>query len=214
MITIFEVPRTQTYQILSKLWTTYLNPYHEPKRIANCVTRKSDYSCLATSFNRFGGARYYYSWRTAQLCVNGCGEAEMAQYLLISFNRFQDLWYLVRDWICVFTTKPFCISNHFVQFTNSKGCLLGRRSFMQLILLTCVWVLWTESNNRLFIHKENSIDQLLLHNVKIHSYWWIKAANTNFVLGVHRWLSCPLYVWTSLSSLFFVFIVRWFWCKL
>lgn len=134
------------------------------------LSRKGDYSCLVNSFNRFGGARYYYSWRTAQLCVNGCGEAETAQYLLISFNRFQDLWYLVRDWICVFTTEPFCISDHFLQFTNLTGCLLARRSFMQLILLTCVWVLWTESNNRLFIHKKNSIDQLLLHKVKIHFY--------------------------------------------
>jgi hypothetical protein len=46
MITIFEVPRTQTYRlcipptyrILSELRTAYANPYHVPKRIANCVT--------------------------------------------------------------------------------------------------------------------------------------------------------------------------------
>ena len=106
----------------------------------------------------------------AQLCVNGCGKAETAQHLFITYNKFQDLWYLVRDCIGVFTSEPFCISDHFVQFSHSIGGFLAQRSFMQLICLTCVWVSWPERNNHLFNHKDNLIDQLL-HNVKIHSYW-------------------------------------------
>jgi len=71
------------------------------------------------------------------------------------------------------------------------GGLLARRSFMYLIWLLCVWVLCNKRNNRLFNHKENSIEQLL-DKVKIHSFWWMKAANVNFGIDVHRWLSCPL----------------------
>ena len=59
---------------------------------------------------------------------------------------------------------------------------------MQLIWLTCILVLCCKRNNRLFNHKENIIHQLL-HNVKTHSYWWIKVANANFVLGVQNWFS-------------------------
>jgi len=42
------------------------------------------------------------------------------------------------------------VSAHFVQFTNLLGGAPTKRSFMQLLWLVCVWVLWTERNNRQF----------------------------------------------------------------
>jgi len=62
---------------------------------------------------------------------------------------------------------------------------------MQLLWLLCVWVIWNERNNRLFKNKATSIHQLL-EKVKMHLYWWMKAANVVFVLGVHSWLVSPL----------------------
>jgi len=52
-------------------------------------------------------------------------------------------------------------------------------------------MLWSERNNRQFNNTKNSIYQLV-EKVQIHSYWWMKAANDVYVLGVHSWLACPL----------------------
>jgi len=82
-------------------------------------------------------------------------------------------------------------TDHFLQFTFLTGGSVKRRSFMQLICLVCEWVLLNEHNNRLFRNKEINMCSLL-EKVKIHSYWWMKAANVVFVLGGHSWLVCPL----------------------
>lgn len=80
---------------------------------------------------------------------------------------------------------PVDVSAHFVQFTNLLGGASTKHSFMQLLWLVCVWVLWTERNNRQFNNTDISILQCF-EKVQIHSYWWMKATNVVFVLGVHN----------------------------
>jgi hypothetical protein len=43
----------------------------------------------------------------------------------------------------------------------------------------------------LFQNKVSNMQQLV-DKIKIHSYWWMKAANVVYVLGVHNWLACQL----------------------
>jgi len=62
---------------------------------------------------------------------------------------------------------------------------------LTLLWLACVWVMWTECNNRQFKNTKNFIHQLV-EKVQIHSYWWMKAANVVHVFGVHNWFTCPL----------------------
>ncbi|PNY15992.1 hypothetical protein L195_g012700, partial [Trifolium pratense] len=59
---------------------------------------------------------------------------------------FGALWPLVSSWIGSSSVTAQVPSEHFVQFTVSAGGLRARRSFMQLIWLACVWVVWTERN--------------------------------------------------------------------
>lgn len=126
-----------------------------------------------------------------QLRVSGCGEVEIAQYLFVSCPIFRELWSHVREWVGVCGADPFSVSDHFLQFTYLAGGATSRRSFMQLLWLLCVWVVWNTRNNRQFNNTDISIHQML-EKVKINSYWWMKAANVVFVFGVHNWLSCPL----------------------
>ncbi|PNX70272.1 70 kDa peptidyl-prolyl isomerase, partial [Trifolium pratense] len=84
------------------------------------------------------------------LCVSGCGEIETVQHLFLSCSTFGALWPLVSSWIgspLVIAQTP---SDHFVQFSASAGGPRARRSFLQLIWLAVVWVVWTERNHRLF----------------------------------------------------------------
>jgi hypothetical protein len=98
---------------------------------------------------------------------------------------------MVCAWIGVSGVDPDDVSAHFLQFTNLLGGASTKRSFLQLLWMLCVWVLWTERNNRQFNNTEISIQQCF-EKVQLHSYWWLKATNAVFVLGVHNWLACPI----------------------
>ncbi|GAU23620.1 hypothetical protein TSUD_386090 [Trifolium subterraneum] len=94
-------------------------------------------------------------------CVSGCGEVETAQHLFLSCSIFGSLWPLVSFWIGSSLVTAQTLPDHFVQFTNSAGGSRARRSFMQLIWLACVWVVWTERNHRLFRGSANSLLHML-----------------------------------------------------
>ncbi|MCI08187.1 RING-h2 finger protein ATL2C, partial [Trifolium medium] len=94
-------------------------------------------------------------------CVFGCGEAETAQHLFISCGTFGSLWALVCTWIGISPSDSTSVRDHFVQFTFSAGGTRSRRSFLQLIWLVSVWVVWTERNQRLFRGSTSTLSQML-----------------------------------------------------
>ncbi|CAJ2669290.1 unnamed protein product [Trifolium pratense] len=127
----------------------------------------------------------------AHFCVSGCGEVESAQHLFLYCSSFGSLWSLVSSWIGSSLVTAQTLSEHFVQFTDSAGGSRARRSFMQLVWLACVWVVWTERNHRLFTGSANSV-QHMLDKIKTFSYRWLKATSSSLALNCHRWWSSPL----------------------
>jgi hypothetical protein len=127
----------------------------------------------------------------ATLCVTGCGGVETAHHLFLSCPVFAPLWSLVRSWVGISSADPLVLQDHFVQFTYSAGGSRARRSFMQLLWLCCIWVIWHERNNRIFKAKESTVLQLL-EKVQVHSLWWMKAYNVNLGINAHMWWSRPL----------------------
>ena len=61
------------------------------------------------------------------------------------------------------------LRDHFVQFTNCLGASRARRSFLQLLWLLSVWLVWNECNNRLF-DNSHTPNVELIEKVKFHSY--------------------------------------------
>jgi len=86
---------------------------------------------------------------------------ESADHLFIHCPIFGALWQHVKAWIGADSVDPQHIMDHFTQFAYSSGGFKSRRSFLQLIWLCTVWVLWNERNNMLFSNKAKSIMQLL-----------------------------------------------------
>jgi hypothetical protein len=140
----------------------------------------------------------------AHLCVSGCGEAESARHLLLSCTTFGSLWALVRSWIGIPEMEYTSLRDHFVQFTYSAGGSRARRSFLQLIWLACVWVVWTERNHRLFRGSACTTHQLL-DKIKLFSFRWLKATSVTLASNCHSWWSSPMLclglVWFSLGYL-------------
>jgi len=79
--------------------------------------------------------------------VAGCGDIETVQHLFISCLYFVALWGNIWSWLGISSVEPFRVSEHFYQFVYSVGGTRTCRSFMQLIWLCCVWVIWNERNN-------------------------------------------------------------------
>ena len=70
---------------------------------------------------------------------------------------------------------------------GTQGCA----DFLQLVWLLCVWVVWTERNNRIFNNIQTTIEQLL-DKVEYHTLWWLKANNVLFVHDTQMWWSDPM----------------------
>jgi len=64
---------------------------------------------------------------------------------------------------------PSLHEHFFFQFTHYLGGMKACQSFLQLMWLLCVWLIWTDRNNRLFNNSQSSLSELL-EKVKYHSY--------------------------------------------
>jgi len=129
---------------------------------------------------------------TNSMCVSGCGKDESAFHLFLHCHVFGALWQHIKSWIGVSGVEEKYVGEHFHQFIHYLGYSKARRSFLQLLWLFCVWLVWNERNNRLFNNIETPIEQLL-DKVKFHSLWWLKANKTIFVYGYQSWWSNLLF---------------------
>ncbi|GAU37509.1 hypothetical protein TSUD_275610 [Trifolium subterraneum] len=127
----------------------------------------------------------------AHFYVSECGVVESTQHLFLSCTTFGSLWSLVSSWIGSSLVDAHTIVDHFVRFTHSAGSPMACRSFMQLIWLVNVWVVWNERNSRLFRGSAESL-QHLLDKIKTFSYMWLKATSCTLALNYHSWWSSPL----------------------
>jgi len=127
----------------------------------------------------------------AQLCVGGCSLIEDAKHLFLSCDFFGKLWYGISQWLGYQLVFPDNVSDHLYQFSTFSGFSNSKRSALNLIWLSCVWVIWLERNARIFHQKEASFHQLL-DKVKLQSYWWMKANRPSFVFSYHSWWLNPL----------------------
>ncbi|GAU50551.1 hypothetical protein TSUD_281250 [Trifolium subterraneum] len=129
--------------------------------------------------------------QAAGFCVSGCETIESSQHLFASCSIFGSIWALVRSWIGITAVDPISLRDHFVQFTYSAGGSRARRSFLQLIWLTCGWVVWTERNHRLFRGLANSLQQLL-DKIKLFSFRWLKSTSATLASNPHSWWYSPM----------------------
>ena len=140
-------------------------------------------------------------------CVAGCGQVETAHHLFLLCDTFGSLWQHVRAWLGFSDVDQQTLGDHFLQCTNYLGGMKTRQSFLQLICLLCVWLIWKERNNKLF----NNIYTLLRSLWKRLSFiligGWLRANNVAFVYGCQSWWSDPLFCLGIGQCLLFVIAV-------
>ncbi|GAU30753.1 hypothetical protein TSUD_145510 [Trifolium subterraneum] len=124
-------------------------------------------------------------------CVSGCGAVESAHRVFLSCSTFSSLWSLVSSWVGAASVTAQTLSDHFIQFSSSAGDTRVRRSFMQLLCLACVWVVWTERNHRLFRGSANS-SLHMLDKIKTFSFRWLTAKSCTLALNYRSWWFSPM----------------------
>ncbi|GAU12254.1 hypothetical protein TSUD_02210 [Trifolium subterraneum] len=121
----------------------------------------------------------------ASLCVGGCGESKTANHLFLSCPAFAPLWLLVCFWLHIDAVASEVLPVHFTRFVACLGGSRTRRSFLQLVWLCCMSVIWHQRNNR-FFKAEGTTMQQMLEKFKLCTYWWMKAHNVHLGDGRAR----------------------------
>jgi hypothetical protein len=157
------------------------------------------------NFRLISGKPRHHLSRNSFVCVrvSGCGDVESAEHLFLSCSTFDSFWPMVRSWIGFSSTESQTLSDHLLQFKYSSEGPRARRSFLQLICLLCVWVVWTKRNHRLFRNSALTVSQLL-DKIKLH-YWWLKTTNITLISNNHSCWSSPLSGHRLILSLLVVF---------
>lgn len=121
------------------------------------------------------------------MCVEGCGYPETADHIFLGYDIFGSIWYLVRQWLNISSVSSGVIGDHFAQFIYLAGTPQFLHSFLKVIWLACVWVIWKEMNNRVF-KTAASDPYALLDKVKLKSLLWLKTNKASFAFYYHdRW---------------------------
>jgi len=89
----------------------------------------------------------------ANQCVGGCGLQETATHLFLNCDTFRSVWVSNSQWLNIHFVAPEVLRAYLIQFGHLAGLPCFTYSFLKLIWLACVWVIWKESNNRVFNKK-------------------------------------------------------------
>jgi len=118
------------------------------------------------------------------ICVGGCGSMEIADHLLFSCDTFGNVWLAVLPWLRLSFVAPAGCRNHFLQFGQLAGFPRSSYTFLRIIWMACVWIIWKERNNR-FFHQMATAPHTLAEKVKLLSFRWLKAKPSTFVFRYH-----------------------------
>ena len=123
--------------------------------------------------------------------VGGCGSLETANHLLFRWDPFSSVWFVVLQWLGLSFVALGGCRDHFTHFGHLTGLPRSSYSFLQLIWMACVWVIWKERNNKVF-HQKITDPQSIADKIKQLSFQWLKANMLTFVFSYHDWWLHPL----------------------
>ena len=120
------------------------------------------------------------------VCVSGCGSSETATHLFMDCNVFGSLWSHIWLWLGISSASSSDLHQYFIQFTNMAGLPRSTHMFFKIIWFTSVWVIWKETNDRVFNNKA-SVSSILIEKVKLTSFLWLKSKHATFIYSYHDW---------------------------
>jgi len=101
------------------------------------------------------------------------------------------VWHRIYQWLGILFTAPASASDHLYHFGYLAGLSRLSHSFMTVIWMATVWVIWKERNNRIFNQKIDTLDHSV-DKVKFMSFSWPQANMPTFAYSYNDWWRHPL----------------------
>lgn len=124
-------------------------------------------------------------------CVGDCDYEETTGHLFFGCATSSGVWCLLLRWLGISFVGSNRVCDPFLQFSHIAGLLRSIHSYMKLLWLACVWVVWKERNNWVFKHKALELHQIT-DRVKLLSFQWLKASLITFAYNYTDWWRHPL----------------------
>lgn len=127
------------------------------------------------------------------LCTGRCGCIEDTNHLFVSCVFYSNLWYLIYDWLGFSSATSPSLLLHLRHFCGLGGVSNKLNSAFNMIWLAAFYVIWKESNGRIFQQKKNSI-VLISEQVKclVFFFFWFKSKFVSFNFHYNVWRQSPL----------------------
>jgi len=75
-------------------------------------------------------------------CIAGCDSFETVDHLLFHCPHFGVVWHHIFQWLDISFIAPASISDHLHQFCHMAGFPRAIHSFLKVIWMATVWVIW------------------------------------------------------------------------
>ena len=86
-------------------------------------------------------------------CIGDCDSFETTFHLIFDCDISDSVWHLLYRWLDISFIPPDTVHDHLHQFGHLMGLPRFTHSFLKIIWLACVWVIWKERNNMIFKQK-------------------------------------------------------------
>lgn len=117
------------------------------------------------------------------LCTGRCGCIEDTNHLFVSCVFYSNLWYLIYDWLGFSSATSPSLLLHLRHFCGLGGVSNKLNSAFNMIWLAAFYVIWKESNGRIFQQKKNSI-VLISEQVKCLVFFFFFGLNQSLFLSI------------------------------
>ena len=122
-------------------------------------------------------------------CITGCGGLETSAHLFLHWH-IQISMAPCMVLVTYFYGAPGNIRQHFIQFTSMAGLPRFTNIFMKVIWCASVWVIWKERNKCVF-QNTTTTPSVLVEQVKLNSFLWLRSKQLNFAYSYHEWWQNP-----------------------
>ena len=101
-----------------------------------------------------------FFYPNSNICIGGCREENVNHSFMVC-NHFRSIWSLVLQQLGICLACPNDLADYFIHTVELGGHSKNVRSFLQLIWLACVWVIWKKRICCIFQHKNSQTCQLI-----------------------------------------------------
>ena len=125
-----------------------------------------------------------------QLCDFCSSAVESSNHLFTACSFADELWFRVASWCRIPPIYAFEVTD-LVDLADYQGTTSIGKYILRGILITSIWALWNERNNRIFKDTKRRAIEVVEH-IKSMSFFWIRNRSRFKNLYWIAWCNSPL----------------------